>query len=351
MRHVTVNASKEYSVYIGSDLLPQSGKRIMEACGGAAAALVTDDKVDRLYGDIVEKSLRSAGYATVRYKFPNGERSKNTETYISLLCKLTQADLTRSDVVVALGGGVTGDLAGFAAATYLRGVRFVQIPTTLLAMVDSSVGGKTAVNLPAGKNQVGAFYQPDLVICDHDTLGTLPEEVFRDGCAEMVKHGIILSAELLELLKKPLRPNIEDIIAKNIIIKRDVVIADERDTGIRQLLNFGHTIAHGIEKHSNYKTTHGSAVAAGMAIAARGAWRMGFCDKICYTEIVDILKRFGLPYSTDIPAELLMNAAFSDKKRSGSHITEVIPEEIGKCRLHSFDMNELEEFINLGIKF
>jgi len=334
---VTVNASKEYDVLIGRGILSQAGERIKAVCGGETAAVVTDDIVYKLYGDAVERSLRAVGYKTVRFVFPNGEQSKNMETYAALLNALTDAKLTRSDVVVALGGGVVGDLAGFAAATYLRGVRLVQIPTTLLAMVDSSVGGKTAVNLPAGKNQAGAFYQPDIVLCDIETLDTLPEEVYLDGCAEMIKHGIIMSAELFELLKEPLEPQMEDIIARNVTIKRNIVAIDERDTGIRQLLNFGHTIAHGIEKHSGYSVSHGKAVAIGMAMASRGT--------ACHLEIVEMLKRFGLPYETDIPPEKLIAAALSDKKRSGRRITEVLPEKIGKCVLRSFTLKELEEFI------
>jgi len=349
MKTVTVNASKDYSVMIGSGLLTTAGGKIMEACSGETAALVTDDIVDRLYGNAVEGSLRAAGYKTVRYVFPHGEQSKSIETYFSLLNALTEAKLTRSDVIVALGGGVAGDIAGFAAATYLRGIPYAQIPTTLLAMVDSSVGGKTAVNLPAGKNQAGAFYQPDIVLCDYETLETLPAEVFRDGCAEMIKHGMILSEGLFEQLKEPLEPQLEDIITQNITIKRDIVASDERDTGIRQILNFGHTIGHGIEKHSGYSVTHGKAVAIGMSVASRGAWHIGLCEKSCYSEMVSMLMRFGLPYETDIPAELLIEAAFADKKRSGQRITEIVPERIGKCVLQSLSLGELEEFIRLGL--
>ena len=351
MKTVTVNASKAYDIWIGNGLLSQAGEKIMAACGGEMAVLVADDIVDNLYGDSVERSLEAAGYATVaRFVFPHGEQSKTMETYASLLNVLAAVNLIRSDVIVALGGGVTGDMAGFAAATYLRGVHFAQIPTSLLAMVDSSVGGKTAVNLPAGKNQAGAFYQPDIVLCGIDTLQTLPAEVFRDGCAEMIKHGVIASAELFAMLTGPLQEQMVDIITRNVTIKRDIVEKDERDTGIRQILNFGHTIGHGIEKHSDYKVPHGKAVATGMAIASRGAWRMGFCSAECHKEIVDMLKRFELPYETDILPERLVEAALSDKKRSGKLITEVIPERIGKCVLYSFTLEELGDFIKLGMR-
>ena len=350
MRTVEVKASKEYSVLIGGGLYAQSGQRIMEACGGQIAAIVTDDVVNGLYADTVEQSLKTAGYKTARFVFPNGEQSKNTDTYISLLTALTEANLTRSDVVVALGGGVVGDMAGFAAATYLRGVALAQMPTTLLAMVDSSVGGKTAVDLPAGKNLVGAFYQPNIVICDIDTLQTLPEDIFRDGCAEMIKHGVILSAELFDMLKEPIQNRMDEIIFRNVTIKRDIVEADEKEKGIRQVLNFGHTIGHGIEKHSNYGISHGSAVAIGMVIAARGAWRKGICDESCYREIAEAVERYGLPRETDIPSELLIEAASFDKKRSGQNITLILPERIGKCTPMNFSLDELAEFIRLGVE-
>jgi 3-dehydroquinate synthase len=181
-------------------------------------------------------------------------------------------------------------------------------------------------------------------------LQTLPEEIFRDGCAEMIKHGVILSAELFELLKEPVQNRMEDIIARNVMIKRDIVAADERDTGIRQILNFGHTIGHGIEKHSDYSVTHGKAVAIGMVIASRGAFRMGLCGEDCYLEIVEAVRRYQLPASTDITPDKLIEAAFLDKKRRGQRITLIIPERIGKCALKSFSLDELADFIRLGMR-
>jgi 3-dehydroquinate synthase len=348
MTVVPVNTSKKYDVHIGEGLLSQCGKKISAICGGEKALIVTDDTVNRLYGDSVEKALTKEGYSVTRFVFPNGEQSKNITTYTSLLSELSRTNLTRSDVVAALGGGVTGDMAGFAAATFLRGIKFVQIPTTLLAMVDSSVGGKTAVNLESGKNQAGAFYQPDTVICDYSTLETLPQEIFRDGCAEIIKHAVIRDAELFGLLKQPM--DMESIIARNVKIKRDIVAADEKDTGIRQLLNFGHTIGHGIEKHSGYTVTHGKAVAIGMVIASRGAFRMGLSKEDCRGQIAEMAERYRLPGSTDISSEQLIKAAFADKKRSGGKITLVIPEKIGNCYLKSFDMEQLADFIKLGME-
>ena len=339
MTTVSVNVSKNYDVIISSGLLAESGERIKSICGGSKAVIVTDDIVNGLYADTVEDSLKSAGYSVARFVFNNGEHSKSTENYLALLHILSRENLTRSDVVVALGGGVVGDLAGFAAATYLRGIKLVQIPTTLLAMVDSSVGGKTAVNLPSGKNQVGVFYQPDVVLCDYDTLATLPQEVFRDGCAEVIKHAVIRSEELFKLLQQPIEDNIEEIIARNVTIKRDVVALDERDTGIRQILNFGHTVGHGIEKHSGYTVTHGSAVAIGMVAESKGT--------ACQAEIIEMVKRYGLPHATDITAEQIIEAAFADKKRNGDKITLIVPERIGKCDLKEFTMDEYGKLVKL----
>jgi 3-dehydroquinate synthase len=350
MISVQVNMSREYSVLVGGGLLSNAGERIMAACGGETAVLVSDDIVNKLYGDVVERSLFTAGYAVTRFVFPHGERSKNTETYISLLRTLAGAKLTRQDILVALGGGVVGDMTGFAASSYLRGIPFAQLPTSLLAMVDSSVGGKTAVDLPEGKNLVGAFYQPHIVLCDYEALDTLPAEIFHDGCAEMIKHGVILSAELFDLLKGQIQPMMEDIIARNVSIKRDVVTADERETGIRRILNFGHTIGHGIEKHSEYTVPHGSAVAIGMVIASRGAARIGLCDQECHLEIAEAVKRYALPHTTDIAPDHLIEAAFFDKKRSGKRITLILPEKIGKCVAKDFSLDELAEFIRLAMR-
>jgi 3-dehydroquinate synthase len=337
MTTVDVNVSKKYSVHIGAGLLGESGARIARACGGDKAVIVSDDIVNGLYGAVVEQSLKAAGYEVVRFVFKNSEQSKNIETYTALLYAIAQGKLTRGDVVVGLGGGVTGDLAGFAAGTYLRGVKLAQLATTLLAMVDSSVGGKTAVNLPSGKNQAGVFYQPDVVLCDYSTLDTLTEETYLDGCAEIIKHAIIADRDLFELLKNPLKPRIEAVIARNIEIKRDIVAKDETDLGIRQLLNFGHTVAHGIEKHSNYQITHGKAVAIGMVMESR--------NTACYEQILEMVKRYNLPFCCDIATEKLINAAFSDKKRKGDAITMIVPEAIGKCELKSYTMDEFAELI------
>ena len=346
---VNVEASKAYKVYIRAGLLEQAGEYAREILGGEKAAIVTDDTVDRLYAEKVEASLRTHGYEVVKFVIDSGEASKNAENYIALLNFLARQKVTRSDCVIALGGGVPGDLAGFAAATFLRGIAYMQIPTTLLAMVDSSVGGKTAIDLDAGKNLAGAFYQPNVVLCDPTALHTLPPQIFADGCAEVIKYGVILDAELFEWLKQPIQPQIERVIARCVQLKRDVVMQDEQDHGVRQLLNFGHTIGHAIEANSHFMISHGSAVAIGMCIAAEAAAKQGLCSEQCVLEIEQMVTRYHLPVQTEYTADQLCRAALSDKKRNGSSINLILPERIGHCCIRKIPVEELQNFIEAGI--
>jgi len=258
--------------------------------------------------------------------------------------------MTRSDVVIALGGGVVGDMAGFAAATYLRGVPFVQVPTTLLAMVDSSVGGKTGIDLPAGKNLAGAFYQPWLVLCDTDTLHTLPEEVFAGGMAEVIKYGMLGNAQLLADLRSPINDILQSTIATCAAMKRDIVQTDEFDTGNRMLLNLGHTIGHAIERLSGYAISHGRAVAIGMAMITRAAIAKNLCPPEALHILEDLLARYNLPATTTYPAGDIFEASLQDKKRAGAHITEVIPTKPGKCELKKMPVEELLSWIEMGIR-
>jgi 3-dehydroquinate synthase len=350
MKTITINTSKTYDILIGTELLEEAGSVIRKTVGGQTAAIITDDNVAALYAKRLADSLEKNGYRVIQYMFPHGEASKNTETFLSLLNFFADEKLSRTDVVIALGGGVTGDLAGFAAACYMRGIRFVQIPTTLLAMVDSSVGGKTAINLTAGKNLAGAFYQPDAVICDASLLSTLKSEVFRDGCAEIIKYGVLADRKLFESLKMPVNEQLENIIARSVEIKRDIVTEDEYEQGKRKLLNFGHTIGHAIELLSGYEISHGQAVAIGMAIETRMAVSMGVCKTDCLRNILDMLRLYGLPENTSYRAEELANACLSDKKRDGGSITIVIPAEIGKCVLKKIPVDELESVIRLGLE-
>ncbi len=344
MTTVTVCASKKYDIKIGSGLLTSVGDEAVKLGKAKTVAIISDSNVFPLYGGIVENSLNNADFSVVSFVFPAGEESKNGNTYLELLNFLAINGLTRSDLIVALGGGVTGDLAGFAAATYLRGIRFIQIPTTLLAAVDSSVGGKTAIDLPAGKNLAGAFCQPSLVLCDIDTLNTLPEDIFRDGCAEVIKYGILYDPDLFAQLEQDgLHFNREKIIAQCVRWKRDVVMEDEFDTGLRMKLNLGHTIGHGIEARSNFSLSHGKSVAIGMAIVAKAS----NCPDT--TRIRRILEQFGLPTTTDYPVDDIYRYTLSDKKRSGGEIHLILPRRIGLCDIVPTPIDQLKSFIQAGL--
>ena len=341
---VTVNASRTYDIKIGSGLLSSLPEEIKKLGKVRKISIVSDSNVYPLYGESCRASLICAGFTVSTFVFPAGEASKNGFTYLELLNRLAEEKLTRSDLILALGGGVVGDLAGFAAATYLRGIRFVQIPTTVLAAVDSSVGGKTAIDLPAGKNLAGAFCQPSLVLCDLDTLNTLPEDVFLDGCAEVIKYGILYDPSLFaHLEEKGLSFDREAVIRRCVELKRDVVMEDEFDTGMRMKLNLGHTIGHGVEAKSAFALSHGKSVAIGMAIVSRAS----HCPD--HDRIQAILHKFGLPSSTDYSAEELYAYTLSDKKRTGGTVNLIIPKAIGSCDIVPTPVDSLKSFIEAGL--
>ena len=344
MNTVTVSASKTYDIRIGRGLLNQLGEQVKKLGKAQKVCVVSESTVYPLYGKVVTESLENAGFSVVSFAFPAGEESKNGSVFLELLNFLAENRLTRSDLIVALGGGVTGDLAGFAAASFLRGIRFVQVPTTLLAAVDSSVGGKTAIDLPAGKNLAGAFCQPSLVLCDTDTLNTLPADIFRDGCAEVIKYGILYDPVLFSHLEeKGLDFDREAVITRCVELKRDVVMEDEFDTGARMKLNLGHTIGHGVEAKSNFTLSHGKSVAIGMAIVARAS----NCPDTA--RILSILRQFGLPTTTDDSAEDIFTYALSDKKRSGNTVKLILPNAIGDCAIVPTPVERLKSFIQAGL--
>lgn len=350
MEIVKVSASKEYNVNIGSGFLDEIGEKIKKIKSPCKVVLVSDDTVFSLYGEQVKNSLTNSGYTVCEFVFPHGENSKSMESFEKIQEFCAEQNITRTDLFAALGGGVTGDLTGFAAASYLRGVDFVQIPTTVLAMVDSSVGGKTAVNLKAGKNLCGAFYQPIAVFADCDTLNTLPQETFNEGCAEIIKYGMILDGRFLTFLQNnDIKENIEYVIKRCVEIKRDVVNHDEFESGERKLLNFGHTIGHAVEKCSGLTISHGNAVAVGMVIASRGAYKTGIADRD-YTEIlIPLLKKNGLPAECEFTAEELTGASLKDKKRSGNEISLIIPKAYGLCGIKRINIDGLKNFIEKGL--
>lgn len=350
MKIVEVNTGSRYNIIINRGILENSGELIEKVTEAKTIAVITDDIVDSLYSRCVMQSLEKQGFKTVKFVFRNGEKSKNICTFAEILEFLAENELTRSDAVVALGGGVVGDMAGFAAASYLRGIDLIQIPTTLLACVDSSVGGKTAVDLNAGKNLAGAFYQPRLVLCDYNTLNTLPDRVFSDGMAEVIKYGAIFDKAFFEFLyKNDAKQNLEYVITRCVEMKRDIVNADETEKGSRALLNFGHTVGHAIEKCSDFKISHGSAVAIGMVMAARGAFNIGICKEDCSASIIELNRKYDLPDFCDFPAEQLYRVTLSDKKRDGNFIKLIIPKAIGECVIYKTETANLLDFIKKGL--
>ena len=350
MKIIEVKASKSYQVHIGSGILPTLGDRIKEVCCASKVCIVSDSNVFPLHGAPTIESLEDSGFYVVHFIIPAGEESKNGAVYLELVNFLAENQLTRSDCLIALGGGVVGDLTGFAAATYLRGIAYIQVPTTLLAMVDSSVGGKTAIDLPAGKNLCGAFCQPKLVLCDIDTLNTLPEDIFRDGCAEVIKYGVLYDPALFaHLTEEGLSFRREEVIARCVELKRDVVMEDEFDTGARMKLNLGHTIGHGIEAQSHFAISHGKAVAIGMAIVARAAAKNGICSDDTAVQIISTIQAYGLPTDTEYDSQSLYSSALSDKKRAGSTVSLIVPTAIGDCRIVPTPVSELKSFIEAGL--
>lgn len=348
MKTIRVNTGRPYDILIGRSLLDQTGAQCRAALPRAKKmAVVTDSTVPPLYLERVEASLKQAGFQVLDCVVPAGENSKNVENLAALWEKFMAFGLTRTDAVTALGGGMVGDLAGFAAATILRGVSYVQIPTTLLAQVDSSVGGKTAIDLMAGKNLAGVFWQPSLVLMDPDVLNTLPDRDFSSGMAEVIKYGCIADRNFFDFLtahasREAVMDEIESILYTCCDIKRNVVEEDERDTGLRMILNFGHTIGHAFERLGNYETwTHGEAVAAGMWDAAQIGFGLGIScgDDDGMQELLNLLKAFHLPTHIDRLDDGLDGKAWNavveavglDKKNSGDELTMIFLKRIGEA--------------------
>ena len=337
-KKIKVSASGSYEIIIGDGLLARLGEYVRPLLGDCRIAVLTDSNVDALYGNRISSILSASGYDACKYVIPAGEASKSAENLLAFLDFLARNRFTRSDAIVAFGGGVVGDLGGLSASLYLRGVPYVQVPTTLLAAVDSSVGGKTAIDIPAGKNLVGAFYQPRLVCCDTQLMDTLPADIYRDGCAEVIKYGVILDAGLYASLQTPPFDRIETV-ARCVEIKRDVVQEDEFDNGKRGLLNFGHTFGHAIEELSNFAVSHGEAVAKGMVIAAKVAPLCGLAD--VEKTLADLLSRYGFDLGCPYTAEQLYDVILSDKKRRGGRLTLVLPRSLGECELVTMPVEDV----------
>lgn len=382
-QNIKVSAGGGSTITIGSGLLAHCGEIIHACVEARKVVIITDSNVGPLYAPVVQESLEGAGFCVRIFTFAAGEASKNMHTLSQVLEFLAAEQLSRTDCVVALGGGVVGDLAGFAAGCYLRGIQYVQMPTTLLAAVDSSVGGKTAVDLSAGKNLAGLFWQPALVLCSTDCLDTLPPEVFLDGTAEAIKTAVLADEELFALFEKAaqdtvsnhdvysihenrehdsqltrkslqknmlnaLRGNIQDVISRCVAIKAQIVEADEREAGLRKTLNLGHTVGHAIESCSNYSVQHGHAVAIGMAMITRAAAAQGVCGLDDARRILDLLASLGLPVNTVYSTEELMQVILHDKKRTDSSLTLVLPRRIGSCVLQEYALEDLPDFLESG---
>ena len=347
LKTIPVPAGRPYEVVIDEGLLQQAGSLARPLTQAQKAVIVTDDIVNDLYAQTVRSSLEAAGFQTDLFVFQNGEPQKCHRTLNELYEFLAGAQITRKDILVALGGGVVGDLAGFAAATYLRGIDFIQIPTTLLAQIDSSVGGKTGVDIEAGKNLVGAFWQPKLVLCDTITLSTLSQEIFSDGMAEAIKYGAIRDLELFERIAQGnIQPFLPELIARCVQIKAEIVKNDEFDTGERMLLNFGHTFGHAIEQYYHFsKYTHGNAVAIGMVQISRLAEQYGLSPKGTTDRLIQCCKAYRLPVEDSIPNDALINGCCSDKKRMKNILNLILLHKMGEAVIAPLSIEDFIRFV------
>ncbi len=346
---------RSYDIYIGGGLLDEVGAATARLLPKTKkVCIISDSNVAPLYGERLEKSLQEAGLAPFLLPFPAGEESKNLSVLGELLEAMAQRGLTRSDALIALGGGVTGDLGGFAAACYMRGISFIQVPTSLLAQIDSSVGGKVAVDLAAGKNLAGAFYQPKAVFIDTELLSTLPRRFLHDGCAEAIKYGCIESPELFARLNAcadevALLEAAPEIVAACCAIKARIVEQDETDTGLRAVLNFGHTLGHAVEQHYGYGTyTHGEGVAIGMYQLTKSSEALGLTAPGTAAAIKEILSRYRLPLGDDIDKKALLAAMAKDKKKQGDTITLILLRRIGEAVLKRLPWQEVPAYLGLS---
>ena len=349
MRTLHTAASRPYDIVIGPGLLKEAGERSRRINRGVRVLLVSDSNVAPLYADTVAESYAAAGYRVTRFVFPAGEESKRLSTIAALYEQLAADGLTRADLIAALGGGVTGDMAGFAAATWLRGIDFVGLPTSLLAQVDSSVGGKTGVDIPQGKNLVGAFWPPRLVLADTDALSTLPADILSDGMAEVVKAACIKDAPFFHWLSRQdalSDENLPETVSRAVDIKRRVVESDEREAGERRLLNFGHTLGHALETYYHYTgLTHGRAVALGMAAITAASERTGLTAPGTLDRLLPVLEAYGLPVSDPAAPADYLPAVAMDKKRTGAAIDLVLLRSIGDAFIHRLPLSELPAFV------
>lgn len=358
MRKVEVNLQeRSYVITIGAGAISDLGKTLLSCCKPTKVAVISNTTVARIYSDSVFQALKANGIEAKLVTMPPGERFKTLTSVRRIYASLIEMKMDRGGAIVALGGGVIGDMAGFAAATYMRGIDFIQVPTTVLAQVDASVGGKTGVDLPEGKNLIGAFHQPRSVIIDIDTLSTLPNRELKSGLAETIKHGIIYDQEYFNyvdanagaLLRRDQQRMVE-AICRSVEIKRDVVENDERENGLRAILNYGHTVGHAVEALSGYgKLRHGEAVSIGMVTEAILAESIGAAQPGIAETIARTLKKFGLPValSSSISTEEIIRFIELDKKTLGGKIKLALPVRIGECGIFAdISRDKLADAIN-----
>lgn len=343
---------KKYKIHIEKGLLDSIGEHIAELYKGKNIVIITDWNVEKFYLEKVCKSLEKSEFNVKYISIKPGEQSKTLSTLQGVYEKFCDYGLKRRDLIISLGGGVVGDLAGFAAATYLRGIKYVQIPTSLLAQVDSSIGGKVAVDLPYGKNLVGSFYHPEAVFIDSEVLSTLDKKFFNDGMGEVIKYGLIRNKDIVDLVlnydnKEEILNNIEQIIYKCCLIKKSIVENDEREIGERMLLNFGHTLGHCIEKYFNYEIyTHGEAVAIGMAHITKKSEELGITEKGTYDYIKRVLQKYELPFTIpDVDYDELFEAINYDKKTEDNAINLVLLTKIGEGKIINISMDDIKKYI------
>ena len=350
MKRIRIKSDKEYDFCVGDGILHEVISCALGSIKPFKCAVIADENAAGHHLDTLNGALDGAGVTHVCRVLKSGEGSKSFEEYGKTLAFLAENGICRHDLIIAFGGGVTGDIAGFCAATYMRGVRFVNIPTTLLAAVDSSVGGKCGIDMPGGKNLVGAFKQPEAVICDMRFLKTLDDREIRNGAGEILKYGILADGTLLEAAASREKCLCESVIMRCVTVKSEYIASDERDFGVRRFLNLGHTVAHAAELLSGYTLPHGEAVAYGLSVITHAAERNRLCERGISEAVDAAVCRAGLPTAQTLgfKADELARAAHGDKKRLGDNITLVLPETVGKCRLYELETDFLAGFFACG---
>lgn len=345
---IRVDAGDGYDFIIDRGLLADAGRLAASVLKPDRVTLFTDSTVEPLFADFLEEHLKSAGFQTCRFVYKAGERSKTIETVAECLDFMAANELKRSDAVIVLGGGVAGDMGGFAASIYQRGISFIQVPTTILAAVDSSVGGKTGVDTKYGKNLTGTFWQPSMVLCDTENFQSLDQNEVMNGYAEVIKSAAIRDPVLFGALEKgQFRKALPEIIARCVEIKSAVVHEDERESGVRRILNFGHTMAHSIELKSDFQMSHGRAVAIGMLMVTKASEAHGLTEKGTYDRLYSLISGEGYQTETEIPLEELCEAARHDKKTAGEAIHLVYLDRIGSAQTRKVKLEELYDFYNV----